>query len=58
MNLSYESTYGLFDYKFENSHENILGKINTSLKKIISVYKNFYYYDLTKSERSIDQNFV
>ena len=58
MNLSYESTYGLFDYKFENSHENILGKINTSLKKIISVYKNFYYYDLTKSERSIGSKFL
>ena len=32
-------------------------KINTSLKKIISVYKNFYYYDLTKSERSIGSKF-
>ncbi len=51
--LPNQSIYGLFDYKFKFGHENILAKINGDLKKIISNLTNFYFFDLSKFEKSI-----
>lgn len=51
--LPNQSIYGLFDYKFKFGHENILAKINGDLKRIISNFTNFYFFDLSKFEKNI-----
>ncbi len=51
--LPNQSIYGLFDYKFKFGYENILARINGDLKKIISNFTNFYFFDLSKFEKNI-----